>query len=155
MNEFYKRYREHKFKHEKGCQFEKQIKSFDFNGMEIQLRDDDYDIIAQLRVKYCPYCGFDIDAAAAQILIKEQRKNELIEASPIKLGDIIWVKQPNNDYWKGRGLISVVSKIEYHEIFDRLLYQNYSNERYAFGSYIIDEIELYTDQPILNTQSKN
>lgn len=152
MNELYKRFREHKFEHDKGCKFEKQVKDFDFNGREITLRDDDYEQIASLEIKYCPYCGFDIDASVAQMLIIKQRKKELIEASPIKEGDIIWIKKPNNDYWKGRGFRSIVSKIDYQEHSDRLLYQNWDKQEknYTYHSSILEDIEIYTNQPICN-----
>lgn len=152
MNELYKRFDEHKFEHAEGCLFEEQIKDFDFNGMEIKMREDNYEQSASLEIKYCPYCGFDIDASVAQMLIIKQRTKELIEASPIKEGDIIWIKKPKNGYWKGRGFRSIVSEIVYQEHSDRLLYQNWDKQGkdYTYHSSILEGIELYANQPICN-----
>ncbi len=152
MNELIKRFKAHKFQHAEGCKFEKQIQCFDFNGEEIKLSDDDCSQTTYLTIKYCPYCGVDIDLKRARHLIIFDRTTELIEASPIKEGDIIWIKKPNNEYWKGRGFRSVVSKIQYDLTFDRLLYCNWDNkgQNYTYHSSIIEDIELYQGQPICN-----
>jgi hypothetical protein len=152
MNELYRRFREHKFEHDKGCKFEKQVADFDFDGVKITLRDDDHVEVASLNIKYCPYCGYDIDASAAQMLIIKQRTKELIEASPIKKGDVIWIRKPNNDYWNGRGFRSIVSDIQYQEHSDRLLFQNWEKQdhNYSFHSSTLEDIELYANQPICN-----
>jgi len=152
MNELQRRFNEHNFKHDKGCRFEQQIKGFAFDGMEISLHestDIDYEQIAGLTMKYCPYCGFDIDASVAKMLIIKQRTKELIESSTIKLDDWIWIKKPNNKYWKGRGFKSKVTDICYQEHSDRLLYRN-SQVGIHYMSCTIEDIELYTNQPICN-----
>ncbi len=150
MNELYKRFKEHKFKHDKGCKFDKEVEGFDYDGLNIKLLNDECEQVGCLTMKYCPCCGFDIDASVAQMLIIKERENELIKASPIKMGDWVWIKRPNNDYWKGRGFKSKVTDICYQEHSDRLLYINYQ-EGIQYMSCPIEDIEIYTNQPICNS----
>ena len=59
-------------------------------------------------------------------------------------------EKPNNDYWKGKGFKVQVTDICYQEHSDRLLYRNSEKDKGGYLSCPIEDIELYTNQPICN-----
>ena len=142
-----------KFQHKEGCKFFEQISKCGMIhvssiGDTIEASDD-HDWNESIDLKFCPYCGVDIDIDKIKQLEIKKRIEELLVESPIKIGDEIYVLP--NHYWKGAGLKSKFESVEYDIHNDRLYYIYKGKEKqYACGTWIIDQIQLYTGQKIMN-----
>jgi hypothetical protein len=146
--------RKKEFEHDKRCQFKKELSRCEsmmlsYGNLELY-NEDNYETIT---LRYCPYCGVDIDLREFRNEVIKNRKKELVEKSIIKKGNDVYITRPNNSMWKGIGHKSRVVDIIYDENFDRLLYSCGDDlQEYATMNETIEELELYTNQPIRNSK---